>query len=290
MRPTNSVRSDVPDFGFTLIELLVAMVVGSLVIAGSASAFSVVTRHYQLQQIRQTVLERGQYAFASLEPEVQLAGYFGYAEAPVLAQSVLSTFSNACHRTLLGRLQLAIEFRSAIPSECRGQLRTPAADSPLLIVRRAATRLSAPDSARLAVQSMPGQMRGQVIVPAQSSPAVTRSSLSETRDLVVRAFYVSRASDGDGDTQTSALRSLSLTAIGNRPAFVDTEVMPGIDRLNLDALVDDPESTALRLELGLRSDARDRPPGQAPLSHHLTRVVTPRNISATAIELNAGAS
>ncbi len=58
----------------------------------------------------------------------------------------------------------------------------------------------------------------------------------ERRDLLLRVYYVARAADGDA--ATPALRMKSLTSVAGQPAFVDTEVMPGVEALQAQLLPD----------------------------------------------------
>jgi prepilin-type N-terminal cleavage/methylation domain-containing protein len=76
---------------------------------------------------------------------------------------------------------------------------------------------------------------------------------NELRELLVRAYYV--APESDGDTALPALRVKSLTSISGVPAFVDTEVMHGIEQLRIEVLPTAAEPRSVRVYLRVRADA-----------------------------------
>jgi hypothetical protein len=95
------------------------------------------------------------------------------------------------------------------------------------------------------------------------------------RELRVRLYYVARQSDGDA--RTPALRVKSLTAVAGVPAFVDTEVMPGVEDLQIELL---PEAGAARrahVQVRVRADASDVPQGAAVPVLEISRRFTLRN-------------
>ena len=56
---------------------MVAVALGLVVIAGTLVAWMHVQRYYARAQIENRLHERAQYVFATLEPELQMAGYLG---------------------------------------------------------------------------------------------------------------------------------------------------------------------------------------------------------------------
>ena len=101
-------------------------------------------------------------------------------------------------------------------------------------------------------------------------------SQTELRDLIVRSYYVARSADGD--RYTPALRVKSLTAIAGTPAFVDTEVMAGIEDLQVTAIA----ARRMRLvqsqvTLGVRADSADTRAGDPLARRRFTRHFAMRN-------------
>jgi hypothetical protein len=94
----------------------------------------------------------------------------------------------------------------------------------------------------------------------------------ELRELIVRAYYVARESDGD--PSLPALRMKSLTSIAGVPAFVDTEVMNGIERLQIELLPSPAAPQAVRVRLRVRAESsglrHDTPPDTREITRHFT--------------------
>jgi hypothetical protein len=86
---------------------------------------------------------------------------------------------------------------------------------------------------------------------------------------------VARSADEDPDTP--ALRVKSLTSISGHPAFVDTEVMPGIDDLQIELLPDVSSPQLAIVTLGVRTDTADQRTGETPRRLTVTRHFRLRN-------------
>ena len=102
-----------PAAGFTLVELMVAVHLGLIVIAGTLVAWMHVQRYYARAQIENRLHERAQYVFATLEPELQMAGYLGLGDTvPSTAAGTLPPIGTTLWR-LAGRgpLPCARSFR-----------------------------------------------------------------------------------------------------------------------------------------------------------------------------------
>ncbi|MEO8316577.1 MAG: hypothetical protein ABI645_17495 [Pseudomonadota bacterium] len=241
--------------GATLIELLVGLVLAGIATTGTLGALSHVQRVWRDADRLARMHERAQYVFATLEPELQMAGYFGPGAHAELSTTMPASVLSACGNDTVLPLQPAVrvlEDRWLLPCAAQGTGAMPGSDT--LILRRASTRITTADGAL--------QLQG---------------SVDETglRNLSVRIFYVARAADGD--PRTAALRVKSLTAISGEPAFIDTEVMPGVDDLQVELLPDaiSPHSVIVRLRI--RADSADVPVGQRPPSLQLERRFTLRN-------------
>ena len=67
--------------GLSLVELMVALAIGSLLIAGAVYVYS---QSRNTQRVSETVArlqENGRYVFSVIEPDIQLAGYFGFSNS-----------------------------------------------------------------------------------------------------------------------------------------------------------------------------------------------------------------
>jgi hypothetical protein len=106
-------------------------------------------------------------------------------------------------------------------------------------------------------------------------PALAAMAGADARDLLVRIYYVAR--NADGDAATPALRVKSLTSIAGRPAFIDTEVMPGVESLHAELLPAPATPRSLRVTLTVRADQADLRAGAASRRLTVTRHFTLRN-------------
>jgi Tfp pilus assembly protein PilW len=246
--------------GTTLIELLFAMLLAGLAMAGALTGLAQAQRIWRDTELLGRLHERAQYVFGTLEPELQMAGYFGAAAHPQLSNmtAAMSGAATSCGNTMAWPLQPAIRVIEDWSLPCSAQGRGAQPGSDVLILRRASTRIAAgPDGALQLLQDSPQP---------------------ELRDLHVRIYYVSRAADGDSNTP--ALRVKSLTAIAGAPAFMDTEVMPGIEDLQIDLQPDTTAPRSVRVRLRVRADAADVRAGEAPAMLALERRFHLRNATS----------
>jgi Tfp pilus assembly protein PilW len=241
--------------GATLIELLVGLMLAGIATAGTLGALSHVQRVWRDAERLGRLHERAQYVFGSLEPELQMAGYFGSRPQPELGTANPGAILSACGSNTVLPLQPAIRILQdqwTLPCPPQGAGAQPGSD--VLILRRASTRITAPDGAL--------QLSGSAAEAGR-------------RNLFVRIFYVARAADGD--PRTTALRVKSLSAVAGAPAFIDTEVMPGVADLQVELLPDDTAPRSVRVWLRIRADAADVQAGEVPPELELERRFTLRN-------------
>ena len=160
------------------------------------------------------------------------------------------------------------------PVAAEGRGVVPATDT--LTVRRASARLAAPSPGRAQLLGvLPTGSRTLIWNGALPAGTVLQPSRVELRDLIVRSYYVARSADGD--TNTPALRVKTLTAISGSPAFVDTEVMEGIEDLQVTALPASGPPRSVQVTLGVRADAADVRVGEPLPRRRYTRHFTLRN-------------
>ncbi len=68
--------------GLSLIELLVALTIGSVLIAGSVYVYSQSRKTHTTTDAIARLQENGRYIFSVIEPDIQLAGYYGFSNMP----------------------------------------------------------------------------------------------------------------------------------------------------------------------------------------------------------------
>ena len=65
-----------------LIELLVALAIGSVLIVGAVYVYSQSRSTYRVSDTVARLQEDARYAMSVIEPELQLAGYYGFSNSP----------------------------------------------------------------------------------------------------------------------------------------------------------------------------------------------------------------
>ena len=242
--------------GFTVVELLVAMLLFVLLSGAGFAAWTRGNSAWREASLEQQLHERAQYVFAALEPEVQMAGYFGPSPPLPLAAGSIPSSAQDCGLALVQRLDLPVEVAPGYALPCTARGGGAMTGSQQLTLRRAAAQTATASNGR--AQWLSGATTGQL--SWNDTPAAMAAAASERRDLLVRVYYVARAADGDA--ATPALRVKSLTSVAGQPAFVDTEVMPGVESLHALPLPDATAPRSLRLTLTLRQDQADARFGQ----------------------------
>ena len=114
--------------GFTLVELLVAMTLVATLTAGGLAAFARANTTWRAQAADQRRYERAQYVFGTLEPDIQMAGYFGIARpTSALPTSAIPGSVSACGVDVIARLDVPVERRTALPAACVPRATMPGA-------------------------------------------------------------------------------------------------------------------------------------------------------------------
>jgi len=263
--------------GLSLVELLVSMTLVATLTAGGLAAYARAHTTWRAQSADQRRLERAQYVFSTLEPDLQMAGYFGRARpgAPLPESAVPPTVRD-CGADVIARLDRPVEKRASLPTRCL-PLAARVAGSHVLLIRRASAQPAAPRAGRAQwLTAGEPAVAGTLLWDGQIPPG---SVDPELRDLIVRLYYVARGADGDA--LTPALRVKTLTEVAGAPAFIDTEVMPGVDSLEVE-LLPDSAPRAVRLTLRIRADADDTDARDAPRVLSVTRHFSLRNAAPDA--------
>lgn len=244
--------------GATLVELLVGLLLAGFAAAGTLGTLAHVQRTWRDADRMARLHERAQYAFSTLEPELQMAGYFGPAADPQPGSAVPDALLAECGAHAILPLRPALRVLPggwSLP--CRPMGGGASTGSDVLILHRASSRISPADGALQLNDS---------------------SHEAGQRNLIVRIFYVARSADGD--SRTPALRVKSLSAIAGAPAFIDTEVMPGVSNLQIELLPDTVAPRSVRVRLQIIADSADTPAGMTPPELAVERRFNLRNVSS----------
>lgn len=251
--------------GFSLVELLLALALGAALIGTALTLYAQGRTALRGADAVAQLAEQARYAFATLEPEVQMAGYYGLtarggdfrflqggnvaAPATALRQgppalAALNAAAQACG--LQFALDLATPLQAANDHYAAGIAATAAcaahpaavATADTLTTRRAATPTATaqPGRLQLLVDRIDPARRFVLADGTLPPGTVLAPGQLELHDLATRFYYV--ATDADGSAGLPALRVKTLTSVAGRPSFVDTEVMAGIEDLQVELAID----------------------------------------------------
>lgn len=214
--------------GITLPEVLIAMALGV------GLTFSVATLHARIIHLAAESARTAdaqdtlRIALALLEYELAHAGYWGLvtdasnidgrrSDATPLVVNVAGDCGTGWAIDVEHPLQA---WSHGWPLDC-SPFDNLAPLSGSLVLRRADTRISAPEAGRLQLQSDPWSGR-------LTADGATAEAGADTRDLVARAYYISPRSTGD------ALRpSLRRKTLQRGPRVIDEEIVPGVAALEI---------------------------------------------------------
>jgi len=263
--------------GIGLVELLLALALGSVVLLGSLRLVLLGRSHHHDQQALQRLHERARFTLSALEADLQLAGYFGLQPAAQLdLGAVPGSVATSCGAGFAQQLFAPVVVAASWPLACPAGGGGVIPGSSILVIRRASAQPAAAEAGRLQLQTSLAQPAlGRLLLDGSGSTGPDR----ELRDLKVQVYYLARTADG-GTPGVTALRVKALTRVDGQPAFVDTEVAPGVTRFNA-RLIPQPgtaQATALELDLSWQASVPDRPGQLQTLS--LTRRHALRNLQA----------
>lgn len=235
--------------GLTLVELMIAML---LVLLATAGALALVARGRAAERTSEAVAsleEISDAAFAILVDEVRMAGYLGLA-APGSGVTGASTIgaveapglgvSGGCGSSLAHDIERPVtaadgSYRVDTSAVLRcnagpnGRI-VPGADT--LTVRHASRESAPRDAGRLQIES---NLRTARLM----ADGVARLGVSaRIHDLDVSVFYVS--ADSTAQRGLPSLRRKRLVG-GARPAFQDEELVTGVEDMQVEFGLDDPD-------------------------------------------------
>jgi prepilin-type N-terminal cleavage/methylation domain-containing protein len=252
-------------YGFTLLELLCAMTIGLLLVIGSLDLYAGGAKALSAAEESAQLSEQARAALARIENDVQQAGYYalggqggdfrllqaGVVTAPAAALrqtttpvAAIGTAAQSCGDNFA--VDLAVPLQGSDNRYAMGPNAVAACDArsggartgtDTLTIRRAATPLTTASAGRLQllIDRLDSTHRYLLADGVLPSGTTLQPDLLELHDLQVRSYYI--ANDSDGRAGLPALRVKTLTSVSGAPAFTDTEVMIGIQDLQVEFLV-----------------------------------------------------
>ncbi len=243
--------------GLSMVELLVALAIGSFLIVGAVTLQSQSRRNFDVGEQQARLQEAARYVIATLEPDLQLAGVFGYSQDPssVLWYNGGALTSTSLMRTSLARVPGLPDSLATCGNNFAIDVLMPVAatngdydlacaatggevaGTDLLVVRHASPVRSAATATKLQVYSerLAAQTNTRIF-NSDTAPDVVLDNQREVRDMVVQAYYIS--ANSESRPGTPALRVKQLTTVGGVPQFVDQELIRGVEDLQVQFGVD----------------------------------------------------
>jgi type IV pilus assembly protein PilW len=279
MRYVNTRHSN----GLSLVELMVALVIGSIIVLGALKLHAQSRANYRVSETIARLQEKGRYALAALEPDIELAGYYGFAASPRVFRFVRDGNPNlviaegddlrqfpavrdgalpaaisgvpggvhTCGVNFAVDVQMPVQVSDDVfvlgrdrTEDCEPYRKSARVGSDTLTLRRTSTREARPESGRLQAYVTRSLSQSAQYLFADGLAPGPISTDARVHDLLVRTYYI--AEDSVDRASVPALRVKSLARVRGTVGFDEDEVMPGIEDLQVELGVRDPETNARR--------------------------------------------
>ena len=256
--------------GFTLIELLVAMAIGVITVIAALQMLATSRDTYRVNERIARLQEQARTAFAVIEPDIEMAGFYGFTQAAEVISLVRGGSSRVAVASALALRQFPLRPGGPLPAAVVGLPfgahscgvnfavdvslpvqgsnntfalgRSPAsscgayqgraqAGADTLVARRVATRASSAEANRLQIYASRDTSHSAQFLFVDGNAPGPIDDDHEVHDLVVRTYYVAR--DSVERRSMPALRVKSLTRSGGGLAFDEDEVMTGVEDLQV---------------------------------------------------------
>jgi type IV pilus assembly protein PilW len=256
--------------GFSLVELLVALTIGSVLIGGAVYVYSQSRRSFAVSDTVARLQENGRFVLSVIEPDLQLAGYYGFTNSPNNFKFIsggattsgtsaykmqttspdavkdLDATAHACGNNFAVDLIATVQGSNAdypFSDDCPALAGGVLEDTDTLTIRRSsgppADGKGAPTAGRLQLFVNRLSPTNQYVFAdgtPPSSPALAEDQV-QVRDLVVRTYYISKNST---EPDAEGVPALRVKALADGPTFdgADVEVMRGVEDLQVQFGVD----------------------------------------------------
>ncbi len=258
--------------GFSLIELLVSLAIGSILLAGTVYVYQNGRQTYAINDSVARLQDQGRYVFSIVEPDIEMAGFYGFTNSAEsigyvvgAAPSVIVATAQAMRQNPLPPLDPAPVAVANLPAnahECGTNfavdLLTPAegsdntyglgcdpnataggyaAGTDTLTIRHAGLEPVPARAGRIQLYASRLTSRtSQRLFSDGNPPSAILNADNRIHDVIVRSYYVSNNSvDRPG---VPALRVKALTESGGAAQFLDTEVISGVEDLQVQFGID----------------------------------------------------
>ena len=224
--------------GVNLIEIMVAMTIGLFLVLGATTLYINTKKTSDIDDTAARLQETARYAISIIESDIRMASYWGL-------NSSSSNFVNKSTRTTIGAsnstnycgADYATDVDKYIEASntsylshngsllsCTPKDNTASSTSDSITIRRtiATDSASSPDGSKIQVCS------------TRTSISLIKNSLAtcangEIRDLITNGYYINQHSDQDNNIPSLRRKTLSAG-----PSFIDTEIIPGVEDMQIE--------------------------------------------------------
>jgi len=260
--------------GVTLVELMIAMVVGLLLVTAAIAIYAQSRSTSRVNENVARLQEQGRYALSVIEPDIELAGLYGFTNLPETARLIsggnpsvivaaadqmrqfpwrpgdplptavvgLPPGAHACGVNFAVDVSTPVQGSNNVfdmgraRTGCNPYSSGAQAGADTLTIRRAETEPSAPESSRLQIYASRFTSRtAQLLFVDGNAPGVVDTD-HRIHNFVVRTYYIAR--DSVNRTAFPALRVKSLSRSGVNLVFDEDEVIPGVEDLQIQFGID----------------------------------------------------
>ncbi len=256
--------------GFTLVELMIAMAIGVITVIAALQMLATTRDAYRVNERVARLQEQTRTAFAVIEPDMEMAGFYGFTHAAGTIRLIRGGNASAVVAPALALRQFPMQPGGALPAAVSGLPsgahscgvnfavdvsmpvqgsnnafalgRSPAsscgayqgraqAGADTLIARRVATQTAVAEANRLQIYASRDRSHSAQYLFVDGNAPGPIDDDHEVHNVVIRAYYVARDSVGRRDVP--ALRVKSLTRSGAGLIFDEDEVMTGVEDLQV---------------------------------------------------------
>jgi type IV pilus assembly protein PilW len=244
--------------GMSMIELLVAMAIGGFLIIGAVTLQSNTRKTFTINEQNARLQETARYVLSVMEPEIQLAGLYGYSNNPTTVKLVLGEnefYASDLRQSKAAPADLPSAFNDCGDNFVVDVAATVQADdddyslacgpaggghngvSDTLTLRRAGLfKVDAPTGNSLQLftnRKIPMDQRMFVGADVPDYDGALVDEEKEIRDMVIQTYYISQNSDS-----RPGMPALRLLRFVDGPAWDDQEVIRGIEDIQVEFGVD----------------------------------------------------
>src|SRR5688572_27760265 len=251
--------------GFTLVELMIALAIAAIAVVMALQLFAKTREVYRVNEQVARLQEQGRLALAVVQPDVELAGFYGFTrlpqtirliragdrenivaspeqlrQFPLLAGGAVPTAvaglpggAHACGINFAVDVTTPVQASNNVfglgraPTACNPYQGRAQAGADTLSLRRTETQPAGAEPNRLQLYASRNTSQSAQWMFADGNAPGPLDESHRVHNIVVRSYYVARDSVGQRDFP--ALRVKSLARSGMTLVFDDEEVMSGIE-------------------------------------------------------------